>query len=89
MAGRRKKDVQVLRELVRQYVDLARKPIQDERRKLWSDLLSRRRTRPLVLATYGMWNVWCREVFGEKTLQCEDPLFRAHERNLRMGKSVV
>ena len=85
MAGRRKKDVQVLRELVRQYVDLARKPIQDERRELWSDLLSRRRTRPLVLATYGMWNVWCREVFGEKTLQCEDPLFRAHERNLRMA----
>ena len=85
MAGRRKKDVQVLRELVRQYVDLARKPIQDERRKLWSDLLSRRRTRPLVLATYGMWNAWCREVFGEKTLQCEDPLFRAHERNLRMA----
>jgi hypothetical protein len=85
MGGNRTKDVRILRDLVKQYLDLARQPIQEERRELWSDLLSLRRTRPLVLATYGMWNVWCREVFGEKTLRCEDPLFRAHERNLRMA----
>jgi hypothetical protein len=85
MSGNHKRDVRILRDLVKQYVDLACKPIQEERRQLWSDLLSLRRTRPLVLATYGMWNVWCREVFGDNTLKCEDPLLRAHERNLRMA----
>jgi hypothetical protein len=85
MTGNHKKDVRVLRELTKKYLDLARKPIQEERRQLWSDLLSLRRTRPLVLATYGMWNVWCREVFGDHAMKCEDPLLRAHERNLRMA----
>ena len=33
MSGTRKKDGRVLRELVRQYVELARRPIQDERRQ--------------------------------------------------------
>jgi hypothetical protein len=32
-----------------------------------------------------MWNVWCREVFGDHALKCETPLFRAHERDLRMA----
>ena len=79
------KDVRILRDLARQYVALTQKPIQQERRELWSDLLSLRPTRPLILATYGMWNVWCREVFGDAALQCEDPFFREHERTLRMA----
>jgi len=85
MKTNHRNDAAVLRELVRQYRELASKPIQAERRELWSDLLSLRQTRPLVLASYGMWNVWCREVFGDHTLRCQDPLFRAHERNLRMA----
>jgi hypothetical protein len=85
MTGHDTKDVRILRELVRQYVELTQKPIQQERREQWSDLLSLRRTRPLILATYGMWNVWCREVFGEAVLQCEDPFFREHERALRLA----
>ena len=85
MKANHRNDTAILRKLARQYLELARKPIQHERRELWSDLLSLRRTRPLVLASYGMWNVWCREVFGDPTLRCEDPLFRAHERNLRMA----
>jgi len=31
-----------------------------------------------------MWNVWCREVFGDARMQCEDPLLREVERSLRM-----
>jgi len=85
MSGNHKKDTRVLRDLVKQYVELAHKPVQAERRELWSDLLSLRPCRPPVLANYGMWNVWCREVFGDHAMRCQDPLFRAHERNLRMA----
>jgi hypothetical protein len=37
-----------------------------------------------VLVTYGMWNVWCHEVFGDYVLRCVDPFYREHERLLRM-----
>lgn len=32
-----------------------------------------------------MWNVWCREVFGDAQMECEDPFCRQHERALRMA----
>lgn len=77
-------DIQILRELARQYAELAAKPIQEERRKLWAAHFSLKPTRPLVLATYGMWNVWCRQVFGDHAMKCREPFFREHERKLRM-----
>lgn len=79
------RDVQILRSLVQEYLDLCRKPVYDERRQLWREHNSLRPTRPLVIIHYGMWNVWCRDFFGEQTLQCQDPLFRNHERTLRMS----
>jgi hypothetical protein len=79
-----KRDITVLRDLAKQYKELALDPIQDERRSLWRKQNSLKPTRPLVLATYGMWNVWCREVFGDQAMQCSDPFYRDHERTLRM-----
>lgn len=79
-----KKDAEVVRALAEKYAEIAAKPVQEERRVLWRDLNSLKPTRPLVLATYGMWNVWCREVFGDDTLVCEDPACREYERYLRM-----
>ena len=78
------KDIQVVRDLAKQYAELAAKPIQAERRRLWSAHHSLKPTRPLILATYGMWNVWCREVFGDAAMTCQDPFYRHHERMLRM-----
>ena len=78
-------DVSIIRDLAHQYAEVAAQPIQQERRDLWRAHNSLKSERPLVLATYGYHNVWCREVFGEATLQCEDPFFRSHERNLRMA----
>jgi hypothetical protein len=79
------RDIEVLRGLARQYAERAADPIQDERRRLWSRLNSLKAERPTVLATFGMWNVWCREVFADSTMQCEDPFHRAYERMLRMA----
>ena len=78
-------DTQTLRELVRKYLDLTGKPVYDERRELWRRHMSLEKTRPAVLVTYGMHNVWCREVFGDAALACEDPFFRGYERSLRMA----
>jgi len=77
-------DIIILRDLVKQYVEIAHDPIQAERRTLWRQLNSLRRTRPLITVSYGTWNVWGREVFGDMRMQCSDPFYREHERWLRM-----
>ncbi len=77
-------DREVLRALADRYAAIAALPCQHEKRALWSDHFSLRPTRVPVLATYGMWNVWCREVFGDDRMQCRDPFHRQYERDLRM-----
>lgn len=78
------RDIRILRDLAKEYAEMAHKDIQNDRRDLWRSHCSLRRTRPPILATYGMWNVWCREVFGDHAMECEDPFCRGHERVLRM-----
>jgi len=82
--GNNGNDLTVLRELARQYAELAQDPLQEQRRELWRKHNSLKPTRPLVLATYGGWNVWCREVFGDQAMRCVEPFWREHERHLRM-----
>ena len=77
-------DIDVLRELAKQYSEIAARPVQEERRKLWSAHFSLKPTRAPVLVTYGMWNVWCQEVFPDSAMECENPFYRNHERWLRM-----
>ncbi len=78
-------DIRVLRDLAKKYAEIAHRDVQDERRDIWTRLNSLERTRPTVLASFGMWNVWCREVFGDDRMECEDSFYRAHERGLRMA----
>ena len=80
-----KKDRQILRELAKQYMEICNYPIQDERRKLWTEKNSLKETRPLILVSFGMWNVWCKDIFGDHTLLCEDEFFRFYERHFRMN----
>ena len=77
-------DIAILRKLGKQYAQAAADPIQNQRRQLWTANNSLEKTRPLVIAGFGMWNVWCREFFGDSRMQCQDPFYREHERNLRM-----
>jgi hypothetical protein len=78
------RDVDILRDLATQYAERAAKAIQEERRELWEKHFSLKRTRPPILIRYGIWNVWCRKLFGDAAMECEDPFFREHERWLRM-----
>ena len=77
-------DIRILRDLARRYADAAADPIQDQRRQLWTAQNSLQKTRPLLIAGFGLWNVWCREYFGDAHMQCQDPFYRDAERNLRM-----
>lgn len=77
-------DIRILRDLAKRYADLAALPIQDERRRLWADHFSLKPTRPLVLATYGLWNVWCRELFGPDKMRCTNPFYRVREQWFHM-----
>ena len=77
-------DKQVIRDMATRYAEIAALPIQEEKRTMWAEHFSLKRTRVPILATYGMWNVWCREVFGDSRMQCEDPFYRTYERDLRM-----
>jgi len=77
-------DIHILHDLAQQYIEAAAAPRQEELRALWTRHNSLQATRPLVRASYGMWNVWCREVFGDDAMQCEEPFYREHERYLRM-----
>ena len=78
-------DVAVLRDLARQYLEIASSPIQEKRRQLWRDHNSLRPTPVLTLVSFGMWNVWCREVFGDQAMSCQDPFYRGYERTLRLA----
>lgn len=77
-------DISVLRDLANQYAEIAAKPVQEERRELWRRHFSLRKTRPPVLVTYGMWNVWCRDLFSRDHMMCKDPFWKPSERWLRM-----
>lgn len=78
------RDVQVLRELAERYMEVALLPVQQQRREQWTHLQSLQPQRPLIRASFGMWNVWCREVFADAAMECGDPLLREIERRLRM-----
>jgi len=77
-------DREILRELARKYVEVANLPLQQEKRDLWTRHNSLEATRVPILATYGMWNVWCRELWNDHALQCQDAACRQQELVLRM-----
>ena len=68
------RDVQILRDLAKRYVEVHSKDIQDERRDLWRRHNSLVRTRPLIYVRAYAWS----EV-PESALECEDPFYRTHE----------
>ena len=73
------KDVRLLRDLAKQYMEIASEDVQDERRELWRRHNSLERTRPLV---YARWFACSNEVVGPQ-LECEDGFYRVHETFLR------
>ena len=78
-------DKNILRELAKKYREICSQEVYQERRKLWTDKNSLLNTRTLVLVSYGMHNVWCRQVFADSNLSCQDEFLRTYERQLKMA----
>ena len=68
------RDVLILRDLAKRYVEVCSKPVQEERRDLWRKHNSLIRTRPPIYVRAYAWS----EV-PESKLECEDPFYRGHE----------
>lgn len=77
-----KKEIMILRDLAKRYVEICNKDVQNERRDLWRKHNSLIKTRPLILTSwhYGS-NVW--DKITQYECKCEDPLYRGHELWLR------
>ncbi len=71
-------DRDILRDLARRYLDICRKPVQQERRNLWRQHNSLKPTRPLVYIRAFAWSE-----MPHSRCQCQDPFFRQHEEFFR------
>ncbi len=80
---RRQNDTEVLRPLAAKYAEIAARPVQEERRELWSSHHGLASTRVPILVNFGWHNTWVKEYFGSQ-LECADPFFRNIELGLRM-----
>ena len=67
-------DKTLLRDLARQYLDICRKDIQQERRALWRRHNSLQRTRPLIYV-----RAFAFDEMPQARCLCQDPFFREYE----------
>ncbi|MFA5561664.1 MAG: hypothetical protein WDA00_03390 [Eubacteriales bacterium] len=74
-----KQETQVLKELAKRVMEIARHPVQEERRELWRRHNSFVTTRPLIyVRTFAF-----HEILEKQSLHCEDPFYRGYEVKLR------
>ncbi len=71
-------DLQIIRNLAKQYRDLCADPVQEKRRALWKRHNSLEMTRPLIYARAFAW-----QEMPQAGCTCEDPLLRHYEGLLR------
>jgi len=70
----------VLRDLAKKVAELAARPVEAEKKKLWTDHNMLKRTRPLVFCDpENGWN----EIITQDLMRCRNPLFRVWEMALR------
>jgi hypothetical protein len=71
-------DIQILRDLATRYMEIAHKPVQEERRTVWRRQNSLKEvTPPIYVRAFAF-----REMPESRT-ECQDPFFRHYERTLR------
>lgn len=73
-----KKDKEIIRELAKQYIEICNNPVQDERRKLWRQHNTLKRTRPLIYT-----RAFAFEEMSQAICECENPEFRVIENFFR------
>ncbi len=83
--GNHQHDIQVLRGLVEEYLEVCGDPRFEKNKELWRAHNSLKPMRPLIFVqNFGFWLTWCNEVWNEETLSCKNPFYRMHESALRI-----
>lgn len=78
--GATSREKRVLRDLAAKVAELAARPIEEEKKRLWTNHNDLRPTRPLVFCDpENGWN----EIITQDQMRCESPLFRLWEMTLR------
>jgi hypothetical protein len=72
-------DQQVLNQLACRWMELASRPVMDERRRLWTALKDQQAERPMVL--FETWTL--QNYILEHELVCQNPFFRSVEEQMR------
>lgn len=72
------RDITILQELAKQYLDVCAEPMQAERRGLWRKHNSLENTRPLIYVRQLAWHE-----MPQSQCLCEDPFYREYEDILR------
>lgn len=73
------KDIAILRDLAKQYSEISRKEIQEQRRMLWAAHNAFKEVRPPIYIRHAAWLL---EAVGDQ-MQCEDPFYRRYEYFIR------
>ena len=74
------KDIKILRELAKKVAELSQRPVEENKRKLWTRHNDLKQTRPLIfIDPENGWN----ELITQDNLKCEIPLLRVWEMSLR------
>lgn len=71
-------DIDIIRELAKQYVDVCERPVQEERRRLWRQHNSLINTAPLIYVRAFAW-----KEMPQSQCVCQDSFFRHYESLLR------
>jgi hypothetical protein len=71
-------DIQIIRDLAKEYAEICAVPVQDQRRRLWRAHNSLKSTRPLIYVRAFAW-----QEMPESKCICENPLLRMIENRLR------
>ena len=76
-------DIKILRALAREFIEAAREPRNEERRRLHTAVNDLKMIRPVVLIDEIPWEQM--NIGDELTCRCEDPFFRGYEWHFRMS----
>lgn len=71
-------DLEIIRDLARQYAEISSEPIQEERRRLWMDMNSLRGGKPLIYVRAFAW-----KEMPQSSLKCENSFLRNFENFFR------
>ena len=76
-----RQDRTIVRGLAERTAEIARLPVQEDKRALWRKLNARKPERPMVMIDQICWNEMA--IGDELTMRCADPECRRYEESLR------